>query len=127
MILRDGLAVHLRLEELADQIGPGVNAAKRDLLPEVGDGGVGGDGTASRVGSELEQVAYPASEGVGHVGGDAEDVGDHPHRNLLRVLARGVSTASFGEIARQVAAQLARHALVLGHPSMREPREQQSS
>ena len=74
---------------------------------------------------ELQDVAHPAGEGVGQVGGHAEDPGDDPDRDLLRVVGRGVGVARVGEAVEQAAAELAGQRHVAVDPLVREPGQQQ--
>lgn len=65
---------------------------------------------------ELEHVAHPLRERCRHLIGHAQDVPDHPHRNLLRILGGGIALATGEHVVDQPPAQIASEDLVLGHP-----------
>ena len=119
------LAVDLGLQQLADQVVAGVGAPLGHEVEEIRHQLVAGLGAALLVVGELEQVAHPAGERVAHRLGHAEDQADHAHGDLLGVVGGGVGPALLDEAVHQPPAQLARVHLVLGHPVVREPGQDQ--
>ena len=121
----DQLAVHLGVEQLAQEVVAGLVLATPDLGDEEVDEPRAPLFAPNRVVGELEHVAHPAGEGVGQLGGDAQDVGDHPDRDLLRVVRRSIGAALGEEAVEQPIAQVPRHLLVGLDPSVGEPWEEQ--
>ena len=97
------------------------------MLQQEADDAIATTSNTHFVVCELEDIAHPPGEGVGQVHRHAQHPGDHPRRDLLRVLGGGVGGSSIDEAGDQFAAQLASHRLVLVDLGVREPREQESS
>ena len=85
------------VEQLAQQVVARVLAPLLELHQEVVEQPLGPALAPLGVVGELEHVAHPSGEGVGQVGGDAEDPGDHPDRDLLGVVGRGIGVPDVGE------------------------------
>ena len=104
---------------------PGLLAPLLELDQEVIEQPLGPALAPLGVVGELEHVAHPAGEGVGQVGGDTEDPGDDPDRDLLGVVGGGIGVPVVGEPVEQSAAELAGQRHVAVDPRVREPGQQQ--
>ncbi len=124
--LGDRLAVVLGLEQFADEVVGRLGLALGDRLLQVLDDPDDAAAAALGVVGELEHVAHPLGEGAGHRLGHAEDVADHPHRDLLGVLRGSVALAASDDVVDEAAAQLAGEHLVLGHPGRAHRRQHES-
>ena len=120
----DGLAVDFGLQQGAQQVVPGVLLAALHFGHEVLDETEGPLAADLLVIGELEHGPDPAGERVGQFGGYAQDGGDDPDRDLLRVVRCCISPAVGDEAVDESGAQLACHRLVALHLGVGEPRQQ---
>ena len=74
---------------------------------------------------EVEDVTYRCAEAVREGVGDAEDVRDHPDRDLLRVLHHGVGVARVDEAVDEHPAQRPGGTFMFGDALRGEPWEKQ--
>ena len=87
----DLLAVHLGVEQEGGEVVAGVGDVVLDLLAQVLEERHHPLGALlEREGHALEHVVHEAAEAVGVLLGEAEHVGDDPHRDVLGVLLGGV-------------------------------------
>ncbi len=101
------LPVDLGGEQLAQEVVTRVPAPVLELAQEVVEQALGAALAPLGIVGELQHVAHPAGERVGQVGRHAEDPGDDPHRDLLRVVGGGIGVARVGELVEQAATELA--------------------
>ena len=112
-------------EQLAHEVVAGLELALLDLLPQELDRcrmprrRRSGSSTNSR-----ESRTHPVKVSDS-VLGHAEDVGDHPHGDLLGVVRRGVGVVGTAEPIDERRTDLRRQRLVLLDAAVREPRQQQ--
>ncbi|CAB5013427.1 unannotated protein [freshwater metagenome] len=122
-----GLTVVLGLQQLGDEVVLRLGLAFSDRALHVGDHAHDPATAALLVVGELEDVANPTGECAGHLLGYAEDVADHPHRNLLRVLRCRIALATGQHIVHQAATQRPGVHLVLGNAGRAHSGQHQSA
>ena len=103
---RQRLAFHFRVEQKADQIVAAMRPALLDFGPEIS-----GHFLQRRhdhrfiADADLEHQVDPAAEQVAVLLGHPEHVGDQPHRDVLRVVDRGIAGFGIADRIQQLAAQ----------------------
>ena len=121
----EGRPVDFGLEELAEQVIPRSVPPDLQLGHEIVEQTLGGGDAALGIIGELKDIAHPLRKGIRHVGGDTQNLRDHPDGNLLRVLRRGVGLTTLGKTVEQAPAELAGEGYIALHPPVGKPGQQQ--